>query len=100
MEKRYVFEFAPKGAVIVDGRYALISEPVQDVSPYSDDEMIEVALAVDMSDKIVDDRWAQTYRVYWFKGDSFKRPSMIGQEDLVEISSDVFARKENYYGNH
>ena len=94
MEKRYVFEVAPKGAVIVDGRYALISEIVQDVSPYDDNEVIEVALAVDMSDKIVDDRWAQTYKVYWFRGDSFKNPSMIGQEDLVEISADVFARRE------
>lgn len=100
MEKRFVFEFAPKGAVIVEGRYALISEIVQDVSPYDDDEMIKVALAVDMSEKIIDNRWAQTYRVYWFKGDAFKRPSMISKEDLVEISSDVFLRKESHHGNH
>lgn len=93
--KKNVFEYAPKNAVIVDGHYALMSSPVKAKSPYNDEE-IEVALAVDMSDKIIDNRWAQTYRIYWFKGDSFKNPSMIGQEDLVEISPDIFItwRKE------
>lgn len=92
--KKYVFEYAPNGFVAVDGKYALMSPPVNDVSPYDENEVIKVALAVDMSDEVINNRWAQTYRVYWFKGDSFTKPSMISKEDLVEISPVIFVRKK------
>lgn len=91
--KRFVFEYAPKDTVIVDGKYALISSLEKVVSPY-EDEIIDTALAVDMSDEIVDNRWAKTYRIYWFGNDDFENPSMIVDEQIsVEISPFIFARR-------
>lgn len=102
MKKRFVFEFAPKGFVCVDGKYALVSEPIAVVSPYDANEKAFTALAVDMSEKIVDGRWSvnhhrpycNVYRIYWFDGDEFKNPSIIGDEKImVEISPKIFAKR-------
>lgn len=89
--KKHVFEYAPKGFVCYEGSYALISVPEEAVSPYDENEKIHVALAVNMADKIIDRKWAQTYKLYWF-GDEME-PSMIGQEDLIEISESIFVRR-------
>lgn len=97
-KKRLVCEYAPKNAVIVDGKYALISSLEKVVSPYDENEIIDVALAVDMSEKVFEKngkRWANTYRLYWFGND--KEPSMISDEQIaVEISPMIFARKKTH----
>lgn len=89
--KKHVFEYAPKGFVCYAGSYALISVPEEAVSPYDENEKIHVALAVNMADEVIDRKWAQTYKLYWF-GDEME-PSMIGQEDLIEISESIFVRR-------
>lgn len=93
--KRFVFEYAPKNAVIVKGRFALMEYPF-DVKDGC--EIKAMTLAVDMSNRIIDNRFAQSYRIYWLKGDKFDEPSIIEKDDLVEISEDIFCRY--YRGNN
>lgn len=101
-KKRLVCEYAPKNAVIVDGKYALISSLEKVISPYDENEIIDVALAVDMSENVFEKngkRWANTYRLYWFGNDDFENPSMISDEQIgVEISPMIFARRKKYVG--